>query len=129
MPPPPHLLLQVVVETKNNASFVNMIEMLLKILYNSPPVNRALGRIRPELGTSPFVSALVARLQHPNALVRKTTISILRLLYEHHAAPKMLVQKHRLEPVMRAIKDHDPGVLVQQMASQLHRSFESHDVL
>jgi len=31
--------------------------------------------------------------------------------------------------VLRAIKLSDPGVLVQQMASQLHRSFDAHDVL
>ena len=121
--------LQVVIEAKNNASFINMLEPLLKILYNSPPVNRALGRIRPELGVSPFVSALVQRLQHPNALVRRLVLSILTLIYERHQAPKQLVEKHQLEPVLRGIKENDPGVLVQQMASQLHRSFESHDVL
>jgi len=39
------------------------------------------------------------------------------------------VERHELEPVLRAIKLSDPGVLVQQMASQLHRSFDAHDVL
>ena len=56
-------------------------------------------------------------------------LSILTLIYERHQAPKQLVEKHELEPVLRAIKLSDPGVLVQQMASQLHRSFEAHDVL
>ena len=120
---------QVVLEARNNASFINMLEPLHKILYSSPPINRALGRIVPELGHSPFVRALVRRLRHPNALARKRVLSILTLIYERHQAPKQLVEKHELEPVLRAIKLSDPGVLVQQMASQLHRSFEAHDVL
>ena len=121
--------LQVVLEARNNTSFTNMLEPLLKILYTSPPINRALGQIKPELGHSPFVSALVRRLQHPNALARRLVLSILTLIYERHQAPKQLVEKHKLEPVLRGIKLSDPGVLVQQMASQLHRSFEAHDVL
>ena len=44
--------LQVVLEARNNASFINMLEPLHKILYSSPPINRALGRIVPELGHS-----------------------------------------------------------------------------
>ena len=121
--------LQVVIEARNGASFINMLDPLYKILYNSPPVNRALGRFRPELGYSPFVSALVRRLQHPDAVARKLVLSILTLIYERHKEPKQLVERHQLEPVLRDLKHNDPGVLVQQMASQLHRSFEAHDVL
>jgi len=120
--------LQVVMETKNN-TFVDMLDPLHKIVYNSRPVNRALGKVDGTLGVSPFVQALVSRLQHPNALARRLLLAILTSLYEQHQSPKLLVERHRLVPVLREIKDHDPGVLVQQIASQLYKSCDAHVIL
>ena len=43
---------QVVLEARNNASFINMLEPLHNILYSSPTINRLLGRIVHALGHS-----------------------------------------------------------------------------
>mmetsp|Transcript_71417 Transcript_71417/g.118681 ORF Transcript_71417/g.118681 Transcript_71417/m.118681 type:complete len:1176 (-) Transcript_71417:366-3893(-) len=122
--------LQVVMETKNS-SFVNMLDPLLRIVHNSIAVNRALGKVDAALGFSPFVQALVSRLRScaEGALVRKLLLAILTSLYEHHQSPKRLVERHNLMPVLRDLKDNDPGVLVQQIASQLYYSCEAHDIL
>lgn len=117
-----------VMECGNN-SFVNMLEPLRQIVYNSPPVNRALGKLDGTLGISPFVQSLVKRLSHPDALVRRLLLDIMTSLYEHHRSPKLLVERHRLKPVLSSIIDRDPGVLVQNVAGRLFRSFEAHDIL
>ena len=92
-------------------------------------MSQALGKIDPTLGVSPFVDALVKRLQHPHALVRRYLLALLQMLYEQHRSPKLLVERHRLVPVIRDLKDHDPGLLPQQIASQLYSSFEAHAIL
>jgi len=120
--------LQGVMECGNN-SFVNMLEPLRQIVYNSPPVNRALGKLDGTLGISPFVQSLVKRLSHPDALVRRLLLDIMTSLYEQHRSPKLLVERHRLKPVLLNIIEHDPGVLVQNVAGRLFRSFEAHDIL
>eukprot|EP00962_Isochrysis_galbana_P047942 scaffold19840_cov124-Isochrysis_galbana.AAC.1 len=109
-----------VMECGNN-SFVNMLEPLRQIVYNSPPVNRALGKLDGTLGISPFVQSLVKRLSHPDALVRRLLLDIMTSLYEHHRSPKLLVERHRLKPVLSSIIERDPGVLVQNVAGRLYR--------
>ena len=68
--------LSVVMESKNNAAFVNMLDYLAQIVYKSSTVNRALGKIDVSLGHSPFVQMLVSRLSHPNALVRRLLLNV-----------------------------------------------------
>ena len=115
-------------ETRNS-SFVNMLEPMLKIAYNSSSVNQALGRLDARSGKSPFIVALVSRLEHPNALARRMLLAILTSLYEKHRSPKQLVARHKLVPLVRRLSTRDPGVLVQQIASQLLRAFEAHDLV
>ena len=43
-----------------NDSFVNMLDPLRKIVYNSAPVCRALGKVDSALGVSPFVQVIVS---------------------------------------------------------------------
>ena len=124
--------LSVVMEARSHASFVNMLDALSKIVYASPPANRALGRIDPSVGLSPFVKALIARLSprpHPDARVRLLLLRVLTNIYERHQAPKQLVKLHGLVPLLERIKTQDPGVLVIQVASDLYEAFKSHDIL
>jgi len=120
--------LQVVMEVQND-SFANMLDPLRKIVYNSVPVCRALGKVDGALGVSPFVQALVKRLQHPSTLVRRLLLAMLESIYKQHQSPKQLVELHKLVPVVKKIKERDPGVLVQEIASQLYASFEAHAIL
>lgn len=98
--------------------------------------------------------ALVARLRHPDALVRKVLLNMLTYIYTKHQympaeiqilhgwnaipmtcsfsrcrSPKQLVELHKLEPVLRALKTDDPSILVRQLASELHNAFATHDIL
>lgn len=64
-------------------------------------MNRALGKLEPSLGPplaggSPFVTALIGRLGHPNALVRRLLLNVLTSIYERHQQPKQLVMLHQL---------------------------------
>jgi len=64
-------------------------------------VNRALGKLDPALGPpfaggSPFVTSLIGRLGHPNALVRRLLLNVLTSIYQRHSAPKQLVKIHQL---------------------------------
>ena len=113
----------------NEARFVNILDALSKIVYASPPANRALGKIDPKLGASPFVRALITRLAHPDARVRRLLLGLLTNIYERHQAPKQLVKLHSLAPLLERVQEHDPGVLVREVASQLYEAFKSHDIL
>lgn len=116
-------------EAKSNISFVNMLEPLKKIIYVSATVNRALGKIDPAHSSSPFVAALIGRLSHPDALVRRLLLDMLTSLYEKHQSPKQLVKLHGLAPLLEQIQDADPGVLVRQLACELYLAFRAHDIL
>ena len=121
--------LQVVMEATNNQSFTNMMSPLDKIIFSSLPVNRALGRIDELAGCSPFIRALVKRLQHPDALVRKFLLTMLTNIYQKHQAPKQLVVLHNLEPLLQDLEQKDPAILVRKLASELYRSITTHDIL
>jgi len=121
--------LAVVMEVRSNAAFANMLSALSQIVYKSSAVNRALGKIDPSHNQSPFVASLIARLSHPNALVRRLLLNVLTSIYEKHQAPKQLVKLHSLAPLLEAIQSQDRGVLVQQVARELYQSFKTHDVL
>ena len=116
-------------EATNNQSFTNMMSPLDKIIFTSLPVNRALGRIDEVLGHSPFVRALVKRLQHPDALVRKSLLTMLTNIYTKHQAPKQLVVLHKLEPLLQDLQQKDPAILVRKLASELHGAIATHDIL
>ena len=121
--------LSVVMEAKSNSAFVNMLDALSQIVYKSAAVNRALGKIDPTSGCSAFVNVLISRLGHHNARVRRLLLAVLTSIYEKHHQPKQLVKLHRLEPLLQTIQEHDHGVLVRQVASELYASFQSHDIL
>ena len=80
-------------------------------------------------GCSPFVRSLVGRLEHRSAIVRRMLLEILTSIYEKHASPKQLVEKHRLKPVLANIKEHDPVVIPREIARNLYSSFQIHDIL
>ena len=121
--------LQAVIDAPSAASFANMLEPLRTIVRTSTPVNKALGQIQPGQGCSPFVRSLVGRLEHRSAIVRRMLLEILTSIYEKHASPKQLVEKHRLKPVLANIKEHDPVVIPREIARNLYSSFQIHDIL
>ena len=121
--------LSVVMEARDHAAFVNMLDALSKIVYTSAPTNRALGKIDPSLGHSPFVRVLISRLSHPDARVRRLLLSVLTSVYERHQSPKQLVKLHDLAPLLERVQEADPGVLVRKVASELYEAFKTHDIL
>jgi hypothetical protein len=121
--------LTAVLDSRSHASFVSMLDALSKMVYTSAPTNRALGKIDPQLGGSPFVRALISRLSHPDARVRLLLLRILTTVYERHHAPKQLVKLHRLVPLLETIQGSDRGVLVRKVASELYEAFKTHDIL
>lgn len=116
-------------EAKNSAAFVNMLDVLSRIIQMSTSVNRALGKVDPSLGYSPFVRALIGRLEHPNALVRRHLLTSLKSIYTCHQEPKQLVRLHRLAPLLADLEANDKAVLVRKVASELLESFKAHDLL
>ena len=106
-----------------------MLDYLAQIVFKSSTVNRALGKIDPSLGHSPFVHVLISRLSHPNALVRRLLLNVLTSIYERHQQPKQLVKLHQLAPLLHSIEASDPGVLVRKVASSLYEAFKTHDLV
>ena len=64
-----------------------------------------------------------------SVIVRRMLLEILTSIYEKHASPKQLVEKHRLKPVLANIKEHDPVVIPREIARNLYSSFQIHDIL
>ena len=100
-----------------------------QIVYTSAPTNRALGKIDPSLGYSPFVRVLISRLTHPDARVRRLLLMVLTSLYERHQSPKQLVKLHDLAPLLEDVQRNEVGLLVRKVASELYEAFKAHDVL
>jgi len=121
--------LAVVMEVRSNQAFANMLNALSQIVYKSSAVNRALGKIDPTHNSSPFVASLITRLSHPNALVRRLLLNLLTSIYKYHQQPKQLIRVHRLHSLLERIGKEDPGVLVRQVANELHEGFKINDIL
>eukprot|EP01027_Heterolobosea_sp_BB2_P026345 GEZU01040564.1.p1 GENE.GEZU01040564.1~~GEZU01040564.1.p1 ORF type:complete len:126 (+),score=52.41 GEZU01040564.1:91-468(+) len=101
-------------------TFVSMLPSIEKILKSSKEVNAA-------LGASDFVAILVNHLKknYPDALVRLNLLKILRLIYEFHPNPKLLITQHDLMGLVRNVVNNDKAVLVNEMASNLLNAFDA----
>jgi hypothetical protein len=121
--------LRAVLAARSSSAFVNILEDLLQIVHKSSSISSALGRIDPVSGISPFIQLLLSRLAHPSARVRRLLLSVLLSIYEKHTAPKQLVKKHMLTPLLHDVMANDSGVLVRKVASRLLAGLLANDVV
>lgn len=64
--------------------------------------------------TSGLVAGLLIRLQHPEAVVRKSIIEILQSLYAKSADPRAFILAHDLLEVFERVVADDESRLVQE---------------
>jgi len=108
-------------ESAKHASFINLMEPILRTIAASPVINRA-------LATSSFVPKLLERLQHPNPQVRVNLLKTLTSLYEYHPNPKKMIAEYQLFPVVKRLAE-DKTVLVRNLASKLLVAFNANTVV
>eukprot|EP01133_Synstelium_polycarpum_P006813 gene6813-7918_t len=108
--------------TAESQSLTGVLDPILKIVTTSQSVNVA-------LGTSVFITKLLERLSHPNALVRLNLLKILSSLYECHPNAKMMIQEYKLYPIIQRISTSDKSVLNQKIASKLYEAFNTNSVI
>ncbi|XP_049849047.1 serine/threonine-protein kinase sepA-like [Schistocerca gregaria] len=101
--------------TANDESLLSMLEIFHKILKLSKSFNRV-------LCDSPFLDLLLARINHPNPLVRVSLMKLLRAFYEVHPSPQYLVKEFGLLEILRSM-EQDEKVLVAEMARKLVSQF------
>lgn len=108
-------------ESAKYASFINLMEPILRTIAASPVINRA-------LATSSFVPKLLERLQHPNPQVRVNLLKTLTSLYEYHPNPKKMIAEYQLFPVVKRLAE-DKTVLVRNLASKLLVAFNANTIV
>ena len=76
-------------------------------------------------GTSPsFLTALLSKLAHPKAVVRKPVLTLLRLIFTHHEKKEELISTYSLYPLMHKLQADESQVLVCGLATQLLKDFD-----
>lgn len=83
-------------------------------------VDQALGN------SASFVSALLSKLQHPKAIVRKPVLTLLKMVYQHHDRKPNFIHDYDLYPAIRALAQDHSQVLVKDLALQLLHDFDKH---
>jgi len=109
-------------ESAKHASFVNLMEPILRIIVTSSIINKALST------STLFVPKLLDRLQHPNPQVRVNLLKALTSLYEYHPNPKKMIAAYQLFPIVKRLTE-DKTVLVQNLASKLLVAFNANSVV
>jgi len=109
-------------ESAKHASFVGVVEALLRVIQASVVINKALST------SSTFVPKLLDRLQHPNAQVRVSLLKSLTSLYEYHPNPKKMIAEYQLFPIVKRLTE-DKTILVKNLASKLLVAFNANTVV
>ncbi len=78
---------------------------------------QALGEIKE------FVEVIAANLYYPNAIVVKSLLNMLYLVFGNHSAPHELIREFNLYPSVYKLAENNTQVLVAELASQLLRVF------
>jgi hypothetical protein len=97
---------------KANAFDHNLLEPLQKLLRLSPPVAASLAR--PEL-----FSGLLQKLNNKKAVIRLNLLRIVRSICDPNEQQANTIRRHGLFDAVQDLAEHDPAVLVRNMASEL----------
>lgn len=108
-------------EHSRAATATSLLAPLKTILLVSKKVNQAIGQ-------SSFMAFLVKKIQqqYADAGIRLELLKILRIIFEQHARPKVLIQEHALFSLMKVVSEEDKGLLVKTMAKNLLKMFEAY---
>ncbi|KAI9801335.1 MAG: hypothetical protein M1825_003313 [Sarcosagium campestre] len=106
--------------SKANA-FENLLEPLQKLIRLSPLIAQSLGR--PDL-----FSRILQKLRHNKAVIRLNLLRIVRSICDASPEQGGLLQKNGLFEAVQRLAEHDPAVLVKNMASELVKSSERQDL-
>jgi hypothetical protein len=92
---------------------------LLDMMFKSPELCRSLGQ------SSVFTNALVKRLKNTEeAIVLRSLLKMLQLMYEFHATPKEWVESNQFVKLVQEYALSERKVLVRQLAKKLLLDFQ-----
>jgi len=105
--------------------FLHTLELLLRMLPRSSKFNTA-------LAVSELPRFIVSMLGFEDAIIKLHLLRLLRLVYQHHPAPKTLIYQCGLEERLQALAgggDQEEPILVRQMAQNILESLKINTVL
>jgi hypothetical protein len=97
---------------KANTFDVNILEPLQKLLRLSPPLAAALAR-------ADMFTGILQKLNHKKAVVRLNLLRIVRSISGPHEEKTLSIRSHEIYETIEILAEHDPAVLVRNMASEL----------
>lgn len=71
-----------------------------------------------------YITSLVRRLLHSEAIVLKSLLEMLQLMHQHHPSPRQLVLDNDLYSIIRKFAEVEGQVLVFQVANKLLKDFQ-----
>jgi hypothetical protein len=86
-------------------------------------------RMNKLFGHSGLVAALLVRMQHPEAVVRKSIIDIIQSLYAMCSDPRAFIMAHGLLEVLERLVSDDEARLVQEQCKLLLKAMYINVVL
>ncbi|KAI9737760.1 MAG: hypothetical protein M1834_009128 [Cirrosporium novae-zelandiae] len=107
--------------TSKANSFENLLEPLQKLLRLSPPV--ALSLARPDL-----FHRILQKLHHPKVTIRLNLLKIVRSICDASEEQGALLRHFGILDTIEDLERNDPSVLVTNMAGELVKSSEDHQV-
>ncbi|KAF2183417.1 hypothetical protein K469DRAFT_635407 [Zopfia rhizophila CBS 207.26] len=99
----------------SQSTFENMLEPLQKLVRLSPPIAASLAV--PEIFTR-----TVQKLGHKDAVTRLNLLRILRTICDATEDECTLIKKFKVYDTILHLSEHDPAILVRQMAEELVRA-------
>lgn len=105
--------------------FLHTLELLLRMLPRSSKFTTA-------LAVSELPQFIVSMLGSEDAIIKLHLLRLLRLVYQHHPAPKTLIYQCGLEERLQALAgggDQEEPILVRQMAQNILDSLKINTVL
>ncbi|KAG5176588.1 hypothetical protein JKP88DRAFT_335585 [Tribonema minus] len=99
--------------TAQQADFEKVVEELHTMMQKSMLLVKAFGV------SEVFVQEVKARLHYPKAMVGKTLLAMLRLIYRNHPKPRELDRRFNLYPTVVKLARNNAQVLVAEMATLL----------
>ncbi|KAF2002603.1 hypothetical protein P154DRAFT_130498 [Amniculicola lignicola CBS 123094] len=105
----------------SQSSFENMLEPLQKLVRLSPPIAASLAV--PEI----FIRT-VQKLGHKDAVTRLNLLRILRTICDATDEECTLIKRFGVYDTVANLANHDPAILVRQMAEELVRACDNVDM-
>ncbi|CAM9734105.1 unnamed protein product [Chrysoparadoxa australica] len=106
--------------TAQQAEFEKVVEELHTMMLKGLRLTRALGE------SAGFIEEVKERLHYPKAIVGKTLLSMLRIVYKQHSNPRALIREFDLYPSVSKLAKNNTQVLVAEIANQLLQDFDEH---